>query len=87
MMEVNKNQWKNTATTNYKWADGDFDFISPQNQPKTVHNFSGHTQGKYSSTKNINIPPSIPPPPAKNAQKLAEIANKIKLELPKSSNE
>jgi hypothetical protein len=82
MMEINQRK-----TPIYKWADIDFDFISPQSQPRTGRNFPDHTQGKHSSTKNINIPTCTPPLPTKNAQKLAEIANKIKVELPKSNIE
>ena len=87
MMEVNQNG-KKTPSSAYKWADHDFDFISPQNQPsssKVNHACSEH-QNKHSSSKNINIPTSTPPPPTKNATKLAEIANKIKVELPKPNS-
>jgi hypothetical protein len=79
MMEVSQHPKKIIGVNSYKWADIDFDFISPQSQPKTAHNHTAYTQGKHSSTKNINIPTSTPPPPTKNAQKLAEIKNKIKV--------
>lgn len=66
-----------------KWNSKDFDFITPQNQTKVAHAYS--TQGKYSSSKNIMIPVIAPPIQTKNAVKLAEISNKIKVELPKSN--
>lgn len=87
MMEVNE-AGRKTPGTAYNWADSDFDFISPQNQPsnKQAYAYSAY-QNKHGSSKNINIPASTPPTATKNATKLAEIANKIKVELPKPNTQ